>query len=87
MSNILLYRHDLVLTPEEHFALGSALAGTLMSFYDTRHTRGLSALEWKDYKATKKLYEMLTGAPADRLLKTYQEIMDNPPSIDDECPF
>ena len=86
MTNTLLYRHDLLLSPDEHFALGSALAHTLMAFYDTRNTRGLTVLEYKDFKATKKLYETLTGLPADRLLKTYQDTLANPPS-GEECPF
>ena len=87
MSGEIMYRHDLLLSSDEQFALASVLASTLMAFYNTRNATGLTGTEWKEYKATKKLYETLIGAPADRLLKTYQRIMDNPLPIDDECPF
>ena len=81
-----MYRHNLLLSPDEHFALGSALANTLMAFYSTSHLRALTDMERKDFKISKKLYNTITGSSADRLLKTYQETLDNPPT-GDECPF
>ena len=81
-----LYRHDLLLSPDEHYALSRSLSHTLIEFHQTSKLRVLADYESKEFQTTKVLYECITGMPADRLLETYEEVLNNP-SKEGQRPF
>ena len=87
MKNVdYFFKHDLILSPEEHWVLIRALSHALMSFRDTDTLRGLDGTELQEFQITKDLYKRISGSSADNLLKTYQKVKNNPYE-GDGCPF
>ena len=87
MKNVdYFFKHDLVLSPEEHWALTRALTHTLLSFCDTDALRGLDEAELKEFQVTKDLYKRISGSSADDLLRIYEDVKNNPYK-GDGCPF